>query len=98
MVKMAPGKFFEADYTDNVASLLIGGYSGSTGESALWTVISRGVQKLNIFSAPGHSIADGNGVAVYNQPNSEVLRRYRVLDIDSPGSLPPFSPMATINC
>ncbi len=87
--KMAPGKFFEDD-TD-VASLLIGGYSGSTGESALLDRYFEKAFKLNILSAPGHSIADGNGVAVYNQPNSEVLRRYRVLDIHGPGPFAIFT-------
>ena len=81
--KMASGKFSEDD-TD-VASLLIGGYSVSTGEQALPEHYFEKAFKLNILTTPRSSIEEGNGVAAYNQPNSEVLRRYQVLDVHGPG-------------
>jgi 20S proteasome alpha/beta subunit len=85
----APGKFFDDD-TD-VASLLIGGYSVSTGDPALPDHYFEKAFKLSILTTPSPSIEEGNGVAAYNQPNSEVLRRYQVLDVHGPGPFAIFT-------
>ncbi|HEY1678303.1 MAG TPA: hypothetical protein VGG04_11380 [Candidatus Sulfotelmatobacter sp.] len=87
--KMPPGEFF-ADDTD-VASLLIGGYSVLKGEPALPDRYFEKAFKLSVLTAPGPSIAGGDGLGAYNQPHSEVLRRYRTLDVHGPGPFAIFT-------
>jgi hypothetical protein len=86
-----PGKFFKDD-TD-VASLLIGGYSVSTGEPALPDRYFEKAFKLSILTAPSPSIISESrdGIAAYNQPHSEVLRKYQVLDVHGPGPFAIFT-------
>jgi hypothetical protein len=89
--KMAPGKFFDDDL--DVASLLIGGYSASTGEPAVQDRHFEKAFKLRILPAPSPSVISESGDAVVanDQPHSEELRRYRVLDVHGAGAFAIFT-------